>query len=177
MSLQRDAAREAPDEEFIRQLTAVQLQLLHYIAKLLGNPDEAQNVLQETNLVLWRKANEFEPGSNFTAWAHQVAYWQVQAYVRDRRRDRHVFDPELVEQLTRPEVQVDATAELRVALRHCLDEISPKSLQLLKKRYEGGISVNELASSLQKKPTAVRVGLLRIRRALLKCIQHRVGSS
>lgn len=77
-----------PDEAFVQLLTAEQLRLLHYIAKLLGDPNEAQNVLQETNLVLWRKSGEFQAGTNFSAWAHNVAYWQVRAFVRDRQRDR-----------------------------------------------------------------------------------------
>lgn len=163
------------EEQFVQLLTSVQLRLLHYIAMLLGDPNEAANVLQETNLVLWRKSKEFRPGTNFSAWAHQVAYWQVQAYVRDRRRDRHVFDESLIEQLANHEQEVSVEPEVRVALRHCLSNVSPRNLELLRKRYEGGQSIKKLADQLGKTPSAVKVGLLRIRRALLECIEQKLA--
>jgi RNA polymerase sigma-70 factor, ECF subfamily len=163
------------DERFVQLLTSIQLKLLHYIAMLLGDPNEAANVLQETNLVMWRKSSEFQLGTNFSAWAHQVAYWQVQAYVRDRRRDRHVFDESLIGQLASHEPEVTVEPEVRVALRHCLSQVSPRNLDMLRKRYEGGQSIATLAETLGKSPSAVKVGLMRIRKSLLQCIQHKLA--
>ena len=170
-----DGTEGGADEQFVQHLTAIQLKLLNYIAMLLGDPHAAANVLQETNLVLWRKAKEFEPGSNFSAWAHQVAYWQVQAYVRDRGRDRHVFDEALIEQLADRESEADVEIEARVALRHCLSQISPRNLDMLRRRYEAGLSIANLAVQLGKSPSAVKVGLMRIRKTLLECIQKKLA--
>jgi RNA polymerase sigma-70 factor, ECF subfamily len=162
-------------EAFVQLLTAEQLKLLHYIAKLLGNPNEAHNILQETNLVLWRKAAEFRLGTNFSAWAHNVAYWQVRAFVRDRHRDRLVFSEELIEQLTSRDERSGVDADMRVALRHCLSQTSGPNLELLRQRYEAGLSIQALADRQGKKTSAVKVNLLRIRRALLKCIQAKLS--
>lgn len=162
-------------EAFVQLLTAEQLRLLHYIAKLLGNPNEAHNVLQETNLVLWRKSGEFRPGTNFSAWAHNVAYWQVRAFVRDRQRDRLVFSEELIEQLTNRDESSGVDADMRIALRHCLSQTSTANLELLRQRYEAGLSIQALADRVGKKASAVKVNLLRIRRALLKCIQTKMS--
>ena len=164
-----------PDEAFVQLLTGEQLRLLHYIAKLLGNPNEALNVLQETNLVLWRKAADFRPGSNFSAWAHNVAYWQVRAFVRDRQRDRLVFSEELIEQISDRDQRTGTEGEMRIALRHCLSQTSMPNLELLRQRYEAGLSIQSLADRLGKKTSAVKVNLLRIRRALLKCIQAKLS--
>lgn len=164
------------DEGFVQMLTAEQFKLLRYIAILLGDPEAASNVLQNTNLVLWRKASEFQRGSNFSAWARQVAYWEVRAYIRNERRDRHVFSEEVIEQLAEQSIAEPFDGEVRVALRHCLQNISKSNLRLLQKRYEEGTSISALAVEIGKTDTAVRVGLLRLRRALLKCIRQRVGS-
>ena len=164
------------DESFVQLLTAEQFKLLRYIAILLGDPDAASNVLQNTNLVLWRNANEFQRGSNFSAWARQVAYWEVRAYIRNERRDRHVFSEEVIEQLAQQNAAEPFDGEIRVALRHCLQTISKSNLRLLQKRYEEGSSIAALAKECGKTDSAVRVGLLRLRRALLKCIRQRVGS-
>jgi len=83
-------------ERFVQQLTGCQTRLYAYILMLLPNHDNAADVLQETNLVLWRKADEFVDGTEFGAWACRIAHFQVLAWLRDAQRDRHVFDPELL---------------------------------------------------------------------------------
>jgi RNA polymerase sigma-70 factor, ECF subfamily len=169
-----DVDRGSADESFVQLLTAEQFKLLHYIAVLLGDPEAARNVLQDTNLVLWRKASQFQRGSNFSAWARKVAYWEVRAYARDEKRDRHVFSEEVIEQLAEQTAEDPFDAEVRVSLRHCLQHISKSNLQLLEKRYEEGMSISALAKLFGKTDSAMRVGLMRLRRALLKCIRQRV---
>jgi len=166
--------RDNADESFVQLLTAEQFKLLRYIAVLLGDPEAARNVLQDTNLVLWRKASEFQPGSNFSAWARKVAYWEVRAYVRDEKRDRHVFSEEVIEQLAEHSTDEPYDAEMRVSLRHCLQHISKSNLNILQKRYEEGMSISALAKQFGKSDSAMKVGLLRLRRALLKCIRQRL---
>lgn len=172
---QAERRRGEVDEAFVQLLTAEQFRLLQYIAMLLGDPHAANNVLQETNLVLWRKSGEFQPGTSFSAWARQVAYWQVQAYVRDRRRDRHVFSEQLIDQLANRDYETIDEAENRIALRHCLKQVSNSNLQLLRQRYEQGLSIASLAQRLGRTQSAVKVGLMRIRRALLKCIEKQLA--
>jgi DNA-directed RNA polymerase specialized sigma24 family protein len=62
-------------EEFLRLLTDSQGRLFAYFAAALGDFDRANEVLQETNLVMWRKSGEFEMGSNFNAWSYRIAYF------------------------------------------------------------------------------------------------------
>ena len=86
-------------ERYVQQLTDGQNRLYAYILMLLPNHDDAADVLQETNLVLWRKSGEFVEGTEFGAWACRIAYYQVFARLRDAKRDRLVFDPQLLDQL------------------------------------------------------------------------------
>jgi RNA polymerase sigma-70 factor, ECF subfamily len=165
------------NEAFVQLLAGEQTRLLHYVVMLLGDIHEAQNVLQEANLVLWRKAREFEPGTNFSAWARRVAYWQVQAYIRDRRRDRLVFDEQLAEQLSRIEPEESVGDETRLALRHCLSGLRPAHRRLLKLRYDRGLSITNLAERMDRSQSAIKVGLLRIRRVLLKCIEKKMADA
>lgn len=166
------------EERFIQWLTDEQLRLLSYISMLLGDPHAARNVLQETNLVIWRKAADFEPGTNFGAWARKIAFWQVQAFVRDQRRDRHVFSEELLTQLasqSESSLIAEEEATPRIALRHCLSTLSRPNLELLRDRYENDMPIAALAKQAGKTPSAIKVGLMRLRRALLKCIQKELG--
>lgn len=163
------------NEEFVQLLTSEQFRLHRYIYVLLGNTEAASNVLQDTNVALWRKADSFEMGTNFSAWARKVAYWEVQAYLRDRGRDRHVFGEKLVEQLAGLEEEEDPQElEVRVALRHCLQGVSKSNRELLRMRYEEGLTVSRLADEVGRTQSAVKVGLMRIRRALSDCIQRQM---
>ena len=75
---------EAPDKEFVYLLTDWQNRLFGYLVTLLGNVHDAHDVLQETNLLLWHKMDDFEPDSEFGAWARECAYFQALAFLRDR---------------------------------------------------------------------------------------------
>ena len=68
-----------------------------YIFSLLGNRTQAEDVMQETNAILWRKAHEFKLGTNFGAWMLRVAYFQVMAHRRRLTRDRLVFDDDFLQ--------------------------------------------------------------------------------
>ena len=161
-------------EAFVQLLTEAQLPLLQYIATLLGDMHVAQNVLQETNMVLWRKADDYQPGTSFASWAHRVAYWQVKAYARDRGRDRLVFDEQLIEQLASTDPSEGADAEARLALRHCLTRLTTPHRELLRLRYEGEMSIKTIAKQVNKSENAIKTGLLRIRRTLLRCIERKL---
>ena len=56
---------------------------------------DAEEVFQNTSVVLWNKFGEFEPGSNFFAWASRVAYYEVLNLMKQRRRSRTFSDEAL----------------------------------------------------------------------------------
>lgn len=165
----------ARTEEFVRLLTGAQLGLFRYIATLLGNPTDAQDVLQATNIVLWRKAGDFRPGSNFRAWSERVAYFQSRAYLRDRGRDKHVFSEALMETLAARSVEPDD--DRQIALRHCLTELTVRNRALLRERYGDGAPIRELAERHSKGISAMKAALMRIRRGLLACIQKKLAEA
>jgi len=159
-------------DEFITQLTMAQPSLWAYVFSLLPDHVAAQDVLQETNLTLWRKVQEFQPGTSFVAWACQVAYFHVLSHRRRVRRDRLVLDDGVFAYLA--ERQADRAAELgdrAVALRSCLDKLPPPSRKLLEERYAPGGSVKELAEADGRSVAALSQVLYRLREKLLQCIE------
>jgi RNA polymerase sigma-70 factor (ECF subfamily) len=162
-------------EQFIRCLTDHQSRLFIYLVSLLGDVNEARDVLQETNLVLWRRSADFAEGTDFTAWSRTIAHFQVLAYLRDKKRDRLVFDGELLQQLAqRPQPAEDSEAR-HVALRHCLAELPDGPRLLISQRYRSGSSIRELARRLGKSEGALKVALSRIRKRLMDCIEKRLA--
>jgi RNA polymerase sigma-70 factor (ECF subfamily) len=169
--------RGETSESFVQLLTSEQFRLQHYITMLLGNVDAAQNVLQEANLVMWRKVNEFTMGSDFGAWARQICYWQVQAYLRDKQRERHVFSNILIAELASQESTAQDELESRVALRDCMSKVSSANAGLLRDRYADDLSIAVIAKKLGKTESAIKVQLMRLRRILAQCIERNLAHS
>jgi RNA polymerase sigma-70 factor, ECF subfamily len=169
-----DGTKLDAQAEFVQLLTAAQPRLFSYITTLLGNVHDTGNVLQETNVALWSKSSEFEPGSNFLAWAREVAYYKALSYVRDRKRDRLIVSHELVEQIFARYENRDED-ERCIALRHCLSRLDPRQRDLLRRRYTDGATMDELARHQNRSVAAVKMALSRVRAFLLGCINRRVA--
>jgi len=78
-------------EEFILELTQVQQRLFGFLFKRLADREQAREVLQRTNLVLCRKAEQYQTGMNFKAWAMSVANFEVMAFRKTQVRERLFF--------------------------------------------------------------------------------------
>lgn len=167
--------REMQLERFVHYLTESQPSLQAYLVASLGNYDDAGEVLQRTNLALWRKAKEFRPDAKFLPWAVGVAKFELLAFYRDRGRDKHVFSEHLAT------IMLDTTAELfpdhsphQEALRECMSQLPAASRDLINLRYEDGATLRQMSQRLNRTEHAVKFSLARIRKSLAKCIRQRI---
>ena len=85
--------------QFGQHLTGCQSALYAFITTLLGGAEGARDVLQETNLTLWKKAAEYDPRQPFLRWAYTFARFQAMAWRQKRARSRLVLDEALMEQV------------------------------------------------------------------------------
>lgn len=160
--------------DFASQITAGQRRLYSYIHSLLDNSAAAWDVLQETNIVLWRKQAEFTPGSNFEAWAFTVARFQVLAWLRDRKREPlDLMTPELCE-LMAPAAEIEAAQfdQRLSALQKCREQLPERGQRLVELYYERGRSVKQVGEELKMGVEAVKQALFRLRRLLQDCIEQ-----
>jgi RNA polymerase sigma-70 factor (ECF subfamily) len=163
-------------EQFVRNLTNCQPSLYGYILSLLPNREDANDVLQDTNLVMWRRSNEYVEGANFTAWAYKIARYKVLALYRDRRRDRHVFDETLFNQLADDaERRVHDPESVAALLDDCVEELPSNQRQLVYDRYAVDGSVQDMAKKLGQSASVLSVTLSRIRHSLMGCVQRKLS--
>jgi RNA polymerase sigma-70 factor (ECF subfamily) len=167
---------DRPSEQFVQQLTGCQPRLYAYIAVLAGDAEVAGDILQETNLVMWRKADEFVEGTDFATWSSAIARFQVLAWFRDQSRDRHRFDEVLLADLaTSAANAVQHFDDRRQALRACLEKLIPGHRDLLRVRYFEGKSVAETAQLTGRTAKGVITTMGRIRQMLFECIERRLA--
>ena len=164
-------------KRFVRLLTQHERGVYAYILKLVLNWNDADEILQDTNVRLWEEFERFEPGSNFGAWARTIAYYQVLAWRKRRQRSRLVFDNETVEKLAICEtVNSEADQSLQLALAACLERLSDRKRDMLTRCYAANARIRNVADELHMSAEAVYKSLQRIRVALHQCIEQRLQS-
>lgn len=163
-------------EQFVQHLTENQNRIYGYVYSLLGDHSRAADVVQETNLVLWRKVEEYQPDKPFLPWAFAIARFQVLAHLRDKKRDRFLLDADLVELLSsEAEQQAGRIDLLREALRACLQLLGPDPRDLIERRYFRETSIAAVAQELDRSVGSIKVALLRARRQLGECAKKRLS--
>ena len=162
------------DSLFVSELTRAQAKMRIYLAKLLANSPSTDDVLQECNKVLWVKRSDWKPGTIFLKWAYRVCFFQVKAYFRNQSREKLVFNDELLDLLGSEEPDNSAPKEREEAMNKCLDKIDSKERSLLLERYQGEMSVEQLAKREGLQPNTLSQKLLRLRHQLQVCIQANI---
>ena len=88
------------EDLIVTQLVEYQSALLAFIHTLIPGDSSVNDVLQRTNLVIWRKRKDFKEGTNFKSWAFSIAHWEVRAYLKEcKRKSWLVVDEELCDKL------------------------------------------------------------------------------
>lgn len=143
------------------------------MTSLVPNWSDAEEVIQETNLVLWREFDRFESGTNFTAWAFRVALNQVLAWRKRRRRDRLEFSPAFLEAVAAATAaDVERLEERAGLLARCMEKLPADHRAMLQFRYGQGRDVPTIAREIGRSADAVYRALSRIRHALHLCVSR-----
>src|SRR5215212_1321193 len=158
-------------------MTRHQRQIFSYIYTLVPVRYDAEDILQETSLVICEKFDDFEEGTDFVAWACQIAYWRVR-YARQKfARSKVVFNQEIVDAIAATAVTLQKeTDERHEALQHCLRKLHPRDRDLLLTRYEPGSGVPEAARRSGRSLDAAYKALNRLRKLLFDCVTHQLSS-
>ena len=163
----------SPDqvEEFVKLLGENQRRLYIYLMTLMNDRSNVDDVLQETNLVIWREFETFELGTNFTAWACRIAYNQMLAWRKKQQRDRLQFSDAFLQAVSEElDVNSDYLEQRSKRLANCLERLPDHQRQLIRYRYTSGDAVAEIADRTKRSTDAVYRMLSRIRHILHECI-------
>jgi len=165
-----------PIADCVRELTSLQRPLYLYIFSLVPQPADADDLVQETNRVIWEKIGDFRPGTSFSAWAYKIAFYEVLTYRKRKRRESLRFSDDLVENLA-AEVEgvLQDSTPRRQALQDCLGRMSEGNRQIVARRYLEGADVRSVAEQVGRSEKAVYHALGRIRSWLLECMRRRMA--
>ncbi len=164
-------------DQFLRLFAEHEPALRTFTRLLLPSRDEVSAVMQEVAVTLWQKFGEFDATRDFRKWAFGVVRYTVLAHVRDRARDRHVFDDDLVSRLAEDAAAMNQRHEAqREALEACLQKLARgPARNVVLTAYTKGTRMDELAAQRGQTAMSLYKMLHRIRQALLECVRRTIA--
>lgn len=165
-------------KELMLLMTQHQRRIFAYIHALVPSRADAEDLLQETSLVIVEKFHEFATGTDFVAWACQIAWWRVRASRQKFARSKVVFDDDVLESVAHTAATMhEEVSERHEALARCLQKLHPRDRDLLLTRYEPGAGVEEAAQRSGRSLEAAYKALGRLRKLLLDCVTQQLGGA
>lgn len=181
-----EAAREGDHEAFSRLMDSCGDKIYLFSRRMCGNPEDAEDILQETFLTAFGKLDEFRGEGTLKSWLFKIA----SSHCLKRRRLRagepkdHLPVEELTPEVLRPiaqgpsltsvtEAQLDALlrAELSEEIDRAIDELPPEYRMVLLLRDVEGFSTRETAELAGLEEGAVKSRLHRARILVRKALQ------
>ena len=103
-----------------------------------------------------------------------MAHYQILSYRKSQSRERLVFTDKVVATIDEREDESEMREGVLSHLRYCLEAMSSDNQVFIKLRYEGGLSMKQIATEAGKRVGTVRVKFHRLRRSLRDCVQNRL---
>jgi RNA polymerase sigma-70 factor (ECF subfamily) len=163
---------------FLRHFVVHQQEIYAYVLTLVPNLHDADDLFQEALTVMWRKFDQFEPGTNFVGWGIKIVQFLALDYRRHKAHTRQIqLSDEVLEVLAErmPAVQ-DRLAERVEILKRCMADLDDRARQMIKMRFERNTSTQDMASTLELSTRQVQRTLASINGILLRCMRRRLAS-
>jgi RNA polymerase sigma-70 factor (ECF subfamily) len=173
--------RTSPDPQQLELVQSLFIQhlpaLRGFILSLVSSFDLVDDIVQETFITVNAKADEFQRGTNFRAWAWTIARFKVLQSLSSRSSREEQLSPEVLNALCAHEASEEWFTEEQLRhLSRCLDELAPAARRAVDLRYKQAHRPPEIARLMNWTVDAVHVALSRARTALRGCIERRIAT-
>ncbi len=168
---------ESPDtNEFLRLLMANQKRIYAFILAMVPNHGDAEDLFQETVLLMWSRFASFARGTNFAAWGITVARYQILS-ARKRHSTRRLRFSRIAQDLLQADSAdfVDQIDIRMQALRGCIRKLRQADYDLIRMRYEDEVAIKAIAERMGRSVQSVYKRMARVHDALLRCVRRAIG--
>lgn len=178
-STPRSGASIASQQQFLSLFLRSEREIFRYVAALVPNLADAEDIVQQTALALWEKFDAYDPARPFTPWACRFALNKTRQWLEHRQRWQALLEYGLAEELAqrREELQPQLEATLK-HLECCLRKLPVAQRSLVQGYYYERASIEALAGRFSRTEAATYKMLQRIRHDLRLCVEghHQAGS-
>tara|TARA_R110002096_G_scaffold11515_8_gene42362 strand:- start:3014 stop:3568 length:555 start_codon:yes stop_codon:yes gene_type:complete len=168
-------SEDARYEGFVAKFAHYEPDLRRFIRSLLPTWTDADEVVQQTAIVIWRKFEQYDPETNFMKWACVIARFEALAYRRKMARDRLVFREDVLDIMADEGAEeIEQRRDEHEALQACLQGMPEKQRQLITLAYTPGVKVKELAEEAGSTAAAFYMRIKRLRHQLMECVESKI---
>ncbi|MEM1061710.1 MAG: sigma-70 family RNA polymerase sigma factor [Planctomycetota bacterium] len=171
------SSQDDRQSRFTSEYAAASRRIYSAVTLCVATHQEADDVMQEVCLVLWRKFDEYEPGTNFVAWGRAIAFRVAREHARRTRRHRGIgLDDRVLAKLAAVHQGVGELLELRQELlQDCVAKLPQGDRDLIRRSYGGEESVVEIAKESRRPLASLYTRLKRLRGRLFDCVNRGLG--
>lgn len=167
------------DEQYqqaVRHWTLAQPVVSAYVSSVVRDFRDRDDLLQEISVAVLESYASYDSGRPFTAWVIGIAKKQIGTYLRERKRNRFVFDADTVESLADAFEQIDSEETRKLDYLHqCVAKLEGRARQICELRYQNDLKPVAIAGLLGMTANSVAKSLQRIREQLRQCIDRLVS--
>ena len=156
-------------QAFAELIDRYQRPLRYFIARLVGNPDLADEMSQETWLTVLSKIHTLRSAATFRVWLYRIARNKVYQELRRRK-----VTLELDENLEAPDDTGDEIGSFEDAaqLHRCLEKLKPLHKEVLLLRFLEEMTYEQIADVLDCNIGTVRSRIFHAKLALKKELEE-----
>jgi RNA polymerase sigma-70 factor (ECF subfamily) len=148
-----------------------------YILAMIPDFALADDVVQETFMVVSRKAATFEIGSSFSSWVRAIARFKALEALRSRKHRFEVLSDEVLEALDAEHRTLPSQVDERLShLAACIEKLAPQAKRSIQLRYVGDHLPPEIARRMRCTVQSVNVTLSRARVFLRECVSRKMSN-
>tara|TARA_R110002111_G_scaffold177322_1_gene243434 strand:- start:72014 stop:72550 length:537 start_codon:yes stop_codon:yes gene_type:complete len=164
-------------EEFFRLFSRDDRKVFGYIMALVLDIAAAEDIFQETCVILWKEFPNFERDRSFLNWANGIAFNQVRKYRRKYQNKRLIFSDSLVTELAEDvSGMIDDLSQRQLALTQCMQKLSDRDRELIDAYYGDQQTAGTVAERWKCSSHAIYKTIKKIRKALFDCVNRRLSS-
>ncbi len=161
-----------PVEQFLDLLMANQHRIYAYILSRVPRLADADDLMQETTTLMWRKYEQFTPGTDFVAWGNAIAHFRILKYL-EARPAHCPLDPDTAEAVGNDsDKMIQELHDRLVALKTCIEKLKENDRYLVQMRYEQDVTVKNIAERFGKSVQGIYQALSRIHEMLMRCVRR-----
>jgi RNA polymerase sigma-70 factor (ECF subfamily) len=177
-------ARGGDDAAFNQIIQAYRKRILGTIARLIGRPEDVEDVAQEVFVRLYYSLDQLRTPEVFEPWLYRLTVNAAYDYLRRQRRRSESRMSDLSEQQVtladaaeggRQSDEVVRRTKLRETVNELLGAVSEEDRILLTLKEVEGLSLKELEAVYNVNENALKVRLFRARQRVLKAFEAKQG--
>lgn len=164
---------EARTTQFIQLFEADRKRIYAYIYAYVMDKAAADDIFQETSVILWREFETFVPETSFAKWANGIVFNRVRVYRRQHNKLVLGLSETLCEQIAVANT-FDGSGEQRwQMLEDCCARLRESDQQLYVDFYVKNHTAQALAEQTGRSLVAIRKSIHKIRKKLFDCVDKK----